>query len=77
MELKVRVCENLQQQNTLQVPSEAAHFCDVKSQRALSAAYRWADEKKVAVHLLGEGSNVLPPKWMVWWCARYFLVLRW
>jgi UDP-N-acetylmuramate dehydrogenase len=49
----------LRDYNTLALPSTAEFFCEISSEVELCEALAWARQKKLAVTMLGGGSNVV------------------
>ncbi len=57
MNIKRKV--QLQNYNTLSVPSVAEYFCSVNSKNELIECVNWAEKNSLPLHIIGGGSNVL------------------
>ena len=58
-EVKIERDVQLQNSNTLAIPSVAEYFCKATKMDSLVAALNWARNKKIKVNILGGGSNVI------------------
>ena len=59
--MQVREKVDLQNLNTLAVPSSAEYFCEPESVEEINSAVGWAKTKGCALQILGGGSNVVLP----------------
>lgn len=59
--MKIRQNIDLGAMNTLRLPCIASYFCAVTDDSELAGAVDWANQNKLPVLVLGEGSNVVLP----------------